>query len=46
MKTPKIVIPHEHGGWAMVSVPFLLGMLSGAPNGLHAVLFLAWLFRL
>ncbi|WEK56010.1 MAG: YwiC-like family protein [Candidatus Cohnella colombiensis] len=38
-----IVIPHEHGGWAMVSVPFLLGMMAGSPNYMHALLFVAWL---
>lgn len=40
----KIVIPHEHGGWAMVSVPFLFGMMAGHPQWMHLLLFLAWLF--
>lgn len=40
----KIVLPHEHGGWAMVSVPFLLGMWIGTPQWLHLPFFLAWLF--
>lgn len=44
MARKKIVIPHEHGGWAMVSVPFLLGMLAGSPQWMHFPLFLAWLF--
>ena len=39
-----IVIPHEHGGWAMVSVPFIMGMMAGSPQWLHLLLFLAWLF--
>ncbi|WP_332455173.1 YwiC-like family protein [Paenibacillus crassostreae] len=39
-----IVIPHEHGGWAMVSVPFIIGMLAGHPSWMHVLLFLAWLF--
>ncbi|MNJ39084.1 hypothetical protein D3C77_339480 [compost metagenome] len=39
-----IVIPHEHGGWAMVSVPFVTGMMAGRPQGMHLFLFLAWLF--
>lgn len=38
-----IVIPHEHGGWAMVSVPFLIGMIAGSPRWMHVLLFLAWL---
>ncbi|WP_094700077.1 YwiC-like family protein [Brevibacillus laterosporus] len=44
MKKSSIVIPHEHGGWAMVSVPFLFGMLAGKPQWMHILLFLAWLF--
>ncbi|WP_127580055.1 YwiC-like family protein [Paenibacillus koleovorans] len=44
MKKRSVVIPHEHGGWAMVSVPFLLGMLTGKPQWMHVPLFLAWLF--
>jgi hypothetical protein len=43
MKKQGVVIPHEHGGWAMVSVPFLLGMIVGNPQWMHFVLFLAWL---
>lgn len=44
MKTKRIVIPHEHGGWAMVSVPFLFGMMAGEPQWMHLPLFLGWLF--
>lgn len=44
MKKRRIVIPHEHGGWAMVSVPFLFGMMAGRPQWMHLLLFLAWLF--
>jgi hypothetical protein len=40
----KIIIPHEHGGWAMVSVPFVFGMFAGNPQWVHILLFLAWLF--
>lgn len=43
-KQAKWVIPHEHGGWAMVSVPFLLGVAAGDPNWLHVPLFLGWMF--
>ncbi|WP_343224441.1 YwiC-like family protein [Paenibacillus sp. ACRRX] len=39
-----IVIPHEHGGWAMISVPFLFGMMAGTPQWGHLLLFIAWLF--
>lgn len=38
-----IVIPHEHGGWAMVSVPFLFGVMAGTPKWDHILLFIAWL---
>ncbi|AZK46374.1 YwiC-like family protein [Paenibacillus lentus] len=44
MKKQGIVIPHEHGGWAMVTVPFVIGMMSGRPQWMHLWLFLAWLF--
>lgn len=44
MKKQGMVIPHEHGGWAMVSIPFVIGMLSGKPNWMHVFLFVAWLF--
>ncbi|WP_211748688.1 YwiC-like family protein [Paenibacillus sp. Marseille-Q4541] len=40
----KIVLPHEHGGWAMVSVPYLFGVLAGSPRWSHILLFIAWLF--
>lgn len=38
------VIPHEHGAWAMVSVPFLFGTIASRPSWMHVPLFLAWLF--
>lgn len=43
-KNKNIVIPHEHGGWAMVSVPFLFGVMAGKPHWEHLLLFIAWLF--
>lgn len=43
MKQRRIVIPHEHGGWAMISVPFLLGMFAAGAQGMHLALFAAWL---
>lgn len=39
-----MVIPHEHGGWAMVSIPFLFGIAAGTPQWMHFLLFLAWFF--
>jgi len=42
MKKRSIVIPHEHGGWAMVSVPFILGMMICTPHRMHIPLFIAW----
>ncbi|MFC4307307.1 YwiC-like family protein [Cohnella boryungensis] len=44
MKRRSVVIPHEHGGWAMISVPYAFGMMAGTPQWAHAWLFLAWLF--
>ncbi|GAA5346310.1 YwiC-like protein [Planifilum fimeticola] len=39
----KPILPREHGGWAMVSVPFLLGMFVGGPKWLHLPLFFGWM---
>jgi hypothetical protein len=44
MKKISLVIPREHGGWAMVSIPFIIGMMAANPVLLHLPLFLAWLF--
>ncbi|OAB45306.1 YwiC-like family protein [Paenibacillus glacialis] len=44
MKQQGMVIPHEHGGWAMVIVPFTMGMMTGNPQWMHLFLFLAWFF--
>lgn len=44
MKKTSIVIPREHGGWAMVSMPFIIAMMASQPVLLHLPLFLAWLF--
>lgn len=38
------VIPHEHGGWAMLAVPFLLGATVAGWTWLHLPLGVAWLF--
>ncbi|MGA8941921.1 MAG: YwiC-like family protein [Thermoactinomyces sp.] len=41
--TMKPILPREHGGWAMVSVPFFLGMAVGGPDWLHLPLFIGWM---
>ncbi|MFP7286644.1 YwiC-like family protein [Shouchella clausii] len=43
MKKAKVVLPREHGGWAMISVPYIIGMMAAQPVLLHLPLFLAWL---
>ena len=35
----RFVIPREHGGWAMVSVPYIIGMAAAKPVLLHLPLF-------
>lgn len=39
----KRYIPNQHGAWAMLTVPFLFGMVAGEPGRLHMLLFLCWL---
>lgn len=36
-------LPNQHGAWAMLVVPFLIGMLLGHPSWWHIPLLLAWL---
>lgn len=43
-KQNNIIIPHEHGGWGMISIPYLFGVLAGTPRLSHILLFIAWLF--
>lgn len=40
----KLVIPKQHGAWAMLIIPFLLSVILGKPNMYHIPLFLAWFF--
>ncbi len=40
----RIVFPKQHGAWAMLSIPFLLGVFKGEPVWSHILLFLAWVF--
>ena len=36
----KLVIPKQHGAWAMLIIPFLLSVILGKPNMYHIPLFL------
>lgn len=36
-------IPPQHGAWAMLVVPFVLGVMAGGPALLHLLLLPAWL---
>lgn len=36
-------VPNQHGAWAMLLVPFALGVAAAGPVWLHAPLFLFWL---
>lgn len=40
----KLVIPKQHGAWAMLVIPFLLNMFASHPKWGHLFLFFAWLF--
>ncbi len=36
-------LPRQHGAWAMLAVPALVGMIRGGPEAVHALLLPAWL---
>ncbi|MEC1622719.1 YwiC-like family protein [Bacillus mojavensis] len=40
----KALIPKQHGAWAMLLIPFCLGMVKGGAVLWHFPLFLGWLF--
>ncbi|KAA6473782.1 YwiC-like family protein [Bacillus swezeyi] len=40
----KVLIPKQHGAWAMLVIPFLLGMVGGGAHLRHIPLFIGWLF--
>lgn len=40
----KLVIPKQHGAWAMLIIPFLLSVILGKPTIYHIPLFIAWFF--
>lgn len=39
----KILLPKQHGAWAMLLIPFLLGVVKGGAVFAHIPLFLGWL---
>ncbi|WP_342044603.1 YwiC-like family protein [Bacillus sp. OTU530] len=40
----KPIIPTQHGAWAMLFIPFIIGIAAGSPTLYHLPLLLAWLF--
>lgn len=40
----KVFIPKQHGAWAMLAIPFILGMFAGGADVKHIPLFCGWLF--
>lgn len=40
----KLVIPKQHGAWAMLLIPFLFGVFLGQPKWGHLLLFIGWFF--
>lgn len=39
----KLFLPKQHGAWAMLTVPFLLGMAAGGFHWLQLPLFVGWI---
>ena len=40
----KPVLPKQHGAWAMLLIPFLLGIIEGQAVLIHIPLFIGWFF--
>jgi hypothetical protein len=40
----KILLPKQHGAWAMLLIPFLLGMIGGEATIFHLPFLFGWLF--
>ncbi|WP_040204517.1 YwiC-like family protein [Neobacillus jeddahensis] len=40
----KLFLPKQHGAWAMLIIPFLLGMIDGGLLWQHFPFFIGWLF--
>lgn len=39
----KLLLPKQHGAWAMLLVPFILGITSSSFTVIHILLFIGWL---
>lgn len=44
MSKQGIVIPREHGGWAMLIIPYVTGVIFSQATWVHITLFIAWFF--
>src|SRR6478735_121498 len=42
-RVPRAWVPNQHGAWAMVVAPPVVGALVAGPTGWHALLVVAWL---
>lgn len=42
-RIPRGWVPNQHGAWAMVVAPTVVGALVAGPTGWHALLLVAWL---
>jgi hypothetical protein len=40
----KLLLPKQHGAWAMLMIPFILGIGAGEFSVMHIPLFIGWLF--
>ncbi|GLH63611.1 hypothetical protein PG301_14500 [Parageobacillus sp. G301] len=40
----KWIVPKQHGAWAMLIIPFVLGAYTGGLTWLHLPLFVGWFF--
>ncbi|WP_438445690.1 YwiC-like family protein [Gorillibacterium sp. sgz5001074] len=39
----KRYIPNQHGAWAMLAVPYILGVAAAGARPIHALMFVCWL---
>ncbi|MEH7512828.1 YwiC-like family protein [Gottfriedia acidiceleris] len=40
----KIVVPNQHGAWAMILIPYILGVAASSFRLIHIPLFIGWFF--
>ncbi|MFC4320680.1 YwiC-like family protein [Litchfieldia salsa] len=40
----KLLLPKQHGAWAMLFIPFLFGVFLGQPSWIHVPLVVGWFF--